>query len=77
MGETEKSSERRHREGCFERYVAAPIIDIGCGTDPLTPECRRYDTLLGDGDCTFCRDVANESYQTVYAWHPAPFFKRI
>lgn len=69
MAETEKSLDRRKREGWFEKYITAPVIDIGCATDPITDDCRRYDRDLGDGDCTFCRDIADESYQTVYASH--------
>lgn len=75
--ETEKSHDRRTREGWFDRYVREPIIDIGCGNDPLTPTAFKYDRIWGCGDATFCEDVESESYATCYAshvlehvWHP-------
>ena len=67
--ETEKSHDRRTREGWFERYVREPIIDIGCSNDPLTPSAFKYDRIHGGGDATFCQDVESESYQTAYASH--------
>lgn len=69
MAETEKANDRRIREGWFDKYIAKPVIDIGCATDPLMDDSRRYDRDLGDGDCTFCRDIPDEAYQTVYASH--------
>lgn len=70
-GETGKAHERRLREGWFERYVAAPAIDIGCGRDPLIVPfpVRRWDRILGDGDAMRMHGMAAEIYATVYASH--------
>jgi len=77
MSETEKSHNRRLQEGWFDRYVVAPVIDIGCGNDPITEDATKYDRIHGGGDATFCRDIPDQSFMTVYAshvlehvWHP-------
>lgn len=43
MVETGKARERREREGFFERYMRGRGVDIGCGDDPVTPDCTRWE----------------------------------
>lgn len=73
-GETDKAYGRRVREGWFDRFVKSPAIDIGCGRDPLiapfpTFPIRRWDQMLGDGDCAKMAGVESRSFLTVYASH--------
>lgn len=46
--ESSKAHARRLREGYFEQYLAGHGIDIGCGDDPVTPDCVRWDQAQGD-----------------------------
>lgn len=46
--ETSKSRERRLREGYFSSIFVGNGIDIGCGDDPVTPDCLRWDKPQGD-----------------------------
>ena len=75
--ETAKAHARRVREGFFEKYVQAPVIDIGCGRvtgptgsahgiDPLTPDALCWDQ--DDGDATFMRPEELRRHQQ---WTPA------
>jgi SAM-dependent methyltransferase len=47
--ESSKSNIRRRREGYFERFLNGCGIDIGCGDDPVTPDCVKWDMAQGDG----------------------------
>lgn len=67
--ETRKSHNRRASEGWFDRWVKSPVIDIGCGADPIVPECDRWDLQLGHGDATLMNGVGPEVYNTVYSSH--------
>lgn len=71
LGETQKSYERRVREGWFEKYAPEdkPGIDIGCQFDPLNQTFRRWDILFGDNDATFMEGVNDNTFHTVYASH--------
>jgi SAM-dependent methyltransferase len=69
MGETQKSYDRRMREGWFEKYIHEPGIDLGCNVDPVHPNFRKWDQVFGDPDATYLAGVLDESYQTVYASH--------
>lgn len=69
MSETRKARERRVREGFFDKYVHGQVIDIGCGDDPLTPDCRKWDANYGDGDATYMPGVDSHSFDTVYSSH--------
>lgn len=69
LGETDKAKERRLREGFFDKYIKGPGIDIGCQNDPVDPEFRKWDFILGDGDATFMEGVEDNTYQTVYCSH--------
>lgn len=46
--ETSKARERRLRDGLFERHLTGRGIDIGCGDDPITADCVRWDREQGD-----------------------------
>ena len=69
MGETQKSHDRRVREGWYEKYISNPGIDLGCQHDPISPDFKKWDVIFGDGDATFMEGVPDESYKTVYASH--------
>lgn len=67
--ETSKARPRRERDGFFS-YIKGRGIDIGCGIDPLTPDCDRWDDdLPGCGDATFMHNVSDASYDWVYSSH--------
>jgi SAM-dependent methyltransferase len=69
--ETSKSHGRRVREGWFDRYVKQPVIDIGCGGDPLVSPgglCT-WDSSFGNSDATLMDGVGDESFATVYSSH--------
>lgn len=65
--ETSKAKERRTGEGYFERYLVGAGIDIGCGDDPVTPDCVRWD--IGEGDAQELPGLAAESFDWVYSSH--------
>jgi len=65
--ETSKRADRRRREGWFEKYLVGRGIDIGCGGDPITLDCTRWEVL--DGDAQLMCGVADESFDWVYSSH--------
>lgn len=69
MEETSKVRTRREAEGWFSRYIQGKGIDIGCGNDPLTPDCQAWDRTLGSGDAQKMAGVADETYDWVYSSH--------
>jgi len=69
MGETSKAFDRRRREGWFEQHAQRLGIDIGCGDNPLTDECERFDLILGSGDATYMKDIPDEFFDYAYASH--------
>ncbi|MCE0498357.1 MAG: class I SAM-dependent methyltransferase, partial [Methylacidiphilales bacterium] len=42
-------------------------IDIGCGTDPVTPDARRFD--IQDGDANTASQYVKEQFEFVYSSH--------
>lgn len=66
MDETSKSAARRKTEG-WDRFTAGHGIDIGCGSDPITADCDRWDRDRGDGQQL--AGVQNELYDWVYSSH--------
>ena len=46
--ESSKAHARRVREGYFERFLVGAGIDVGCGDDPVTPDCFAWDKPQGD-----------------------------
>jgi SAM-dependent methyltransferase len=67
MGETGKRRAYRTETGWFDKYLVGKGIDIGCGDDPVTPECRGWD--LKDGDAQYMTGVEDETYDWVYSSH--------
>lgn len=69
MAETSKAKDRRQREGFFNKYCSGYGIDIGCGDDPVTFNCGRWDLSLGHGDATFMKGIPDQRYDFVYSSH--------
>lgn len=71
VGEVSAARPRRLRTGWFDEYfdMSAPVLDIGCGRDPICPDAVKYDRMFGSGDATTCADIADESYLFVNASH--------
>lgn len=68
MHESSKARARRIREQFFQRYIAGRSgIDIGCGPDPITADCRTWD--LQDGDAQLMEGAGSEVYDWVYSSH--------
>lgn len=67
MNESSKAHSRRLREGYFDSVFVGVGIDIGCGTDPVTPECERWD--LEQGDAEVLAGIAAATYDWVYSSH--------
>lgn len=65
--ETEKAYSRRLREQFFDKYCQGKGIDIGCGKDPINNNCDKWDK--DQGDATYMKGVADESYDYVYSSH--------
>lgn len=64
MAETIKAAARRLRERWFSRFLVGNGVDIGCGEDPVTPECARWDAALGND----AHDLTGE-YDWIYSSH--------
>lgn len=67
MGETSKRRAVRESTGWFTKYLKGAGIDIGCGDDPVTPDCVRWDKEQGDAQ--LMAGVADSSYDWVYSSH--------
>ena len=39
---------RREAEGFFDKFCRGAGIDVGCGADPVTQQCRGWDVQDGD-----------------------------
>lgn len=65
--ETSKSRKRRTVNGDFDRYFSGIGIDIGCGNDPVLPDCNRFDKAQGDAQ--YLNNVRDESCDWVYSSH--------
>ena len=65
--ETSKAYPRRLRDGYFHTVLAGQGIDIGCGDDPVTADCRRWDRA--HGDAAELPGVPAESFDWVYSSH--------
>jgi SAM-dependent methyltransferase len=65
--ETSKAYARRLREGYFERIFVGEGIDIGCGDDPLTPDCLHWDKA--EGDAQELPGLCPEQFDWVYSSH--------
>lgn len=65
--ETSKAYRRRVRDGYFERILVGKGIDIGCGDDPITPDCRHWDRA--QGDASLLAGIPSASFDWVYSSH--------
>lgn len=77
MSETSKSFKRRTDNGDFAKFFSGRGIDIGCGGGAVTPDCDRYDQILGSGDAEIMSGVADETYDWVYSSHCLEHMKDI
>ena len=66
-GETSKRRADRIATGWFEKYLIGKGIDIGCGDDPVTPDCARWD--LPEGNAQYMEGIDDESFDWVYSSH--------
>jgi SAM-dependent methyltransferase len=63
-----ESSKSRRVWGALEASVLrGDGIDIGCGTDPVRPDARRFDRA--EGDANRIRDYVSRQFDYVYASH--------
>lgn len=81
MGETSKARPRRIREGFFDRFITGKGIDVGCGNDPVTLECIKWDkdkSVYWDGyyswmspaiDAHILKGIDDHSLDYVYSSH--------
>jgi SAM-dependent methyltransferase len=65
--ETTKAHARREREGFFDSYCRGKGLDVGYGGDPVVPGVDGWD--MENGDATYLKGVADNSYDFVYASH--------
>src|SRR6266849_3945340 len=65
--ETSKAFQRRRQEGYFDWIFLGAGIDIGCGDDPVTPDCVHWD--LPQGDAQALAGVLPEQFDWVYSSH--------
>lgn len=66
-GETFRSHNRRKREGFFEKYCKGEGLDIGYGSDPVTPTVYGWD--IKNGDAQYLKGIEDESLDFVYSSH--------
>ena len=66
--ETQKAKNRRTIEGFFLKYIRGKGIDLGCGTDPLTPNCDKWDLIYGQNAKNISY-IESETYNYVYSSH--------
>jgi len=69
--EATKLRERWKREGIWEKYFGndKSVLDIGCGSDPISPGARGWDILNGDGDGQKLVGIEDGSYDIVFSSH--------
>lgn len=65
--ETSKATARRRREGYYDRIFVGKGIDIGCGNDPVTPDCLHWD--LAQGDAQTLPGLVGGEFDWVYSSH--------
>ena len=65
--ETSKARARRAAEGCYDSIFRGHGIDIGCGDDPVTPDCLAWD--MPQGDAQELPGIPPYSFDWVYSSH--------
>jgi len=66
--ETTKAYPRRLAEGYFHTIFVGHGIDIGCGDDPIRPDCVRWDVEQGDAQ-ELVAGVPSAHFDWVYSSH--------
>ena len=69
MSETAKRFPHRNATGWFLKYAQNLGIDIGCGNDPITLECEKWDISLGNTDAMFMAGVPDNHFDYVHSYH--------
>lgn len=67
MNETSKARRRRRGLGWYDRYIIGYVVDVGCGSDPVIPNARRFD--LEHGDAQYIESIRDESVDCLYSSH--------
>src|ERR1019366_3695268 len=65
--ETSKARARRFTERLYDTVFVGHGIDIGCGDDPILPDCIKWD--LAQGDAHDLSGIPNDSLDYVYSSH--------
>jgi len=65
--ETSKARSRRVAERLYDTVFVGRGIDIGCGDDPILPDCIKWD--VAQGDAHDLAGIPNESLDYVYSSH--------
>lgn len=65
--EASKNHVRRLKWGDYERFFKGKGIDIGCGSDPVLPDCDTWDKV--NGDATHMATVPDQQYDWVHSSH--------
>lgn len=67
MAASEIAKKRRLAEGYFDKYFVGKGVDMGCGDDPVTPDCLKYDAIYGlDAQNP---NLPKESFDFVFSSH--------
>lgn len=69
QGEAQRARSRRLKEGFFEDFCQGRGIDIGAGKDPLFFGIDTWDWMSGQGDATFMRGIADNTYDFAHCSH--------
>lgn len=70
MNETSKCHDLRLAAGEFDRYLAGEGLDVGAGSDPITPPNGRITAWdRSDGDAQYLADIHDETFDFVYSSH--------
>ena len=63
----QRQSQRREREGFFEKYCRGKGIDLGYGGDIVTPEAMGWD--IEHGDAQTLKGIKDAEFDFVYSSH--------
>ena len=63
----EASKSKRHWNSAATKWLVGSGIDIGCGSDPITPDVRCFD--VNDGDANVISQYVHEHFDFVFSSH--------